>query len=120
MSGFVFVSDADLLSGTDVLRLRVPAGIEEKSTLLEWFRVNLRLPSYFGANWDALEECLRDLSWIQEKKIVISHEDVPLRHDTRQKRTYLDILRDVARAWSNDPAHELVIAFDPMCREAVE
>lgn len=120
MSGFLFVNDAEILADKTALLLRVPSGIREKSTLLEWYRVNLRLPDYFGANWDALEECLRDLSWIEEKKIIIAHEDIPLSDDTRQQEIYLDVLKYIAGVWEDDPAHDLILAFNPACRDAVK
>lgn len=34
-----------------------------KPALLDAFADGLGLPEYFGGNWDALEECLRDDSW---------------------------------------------------------
>ncbi len=38
-------------------------GVASKPAFLEAFAGALRFPDYFGRNWDAFEECLRDLSW---------------------------------------------------------
>lgn len=38
-------------------------GADGKESLLERCAVDLELPSWFGRNWDALADCLTDLSW---------------------------------------------------------
>jgi len=38
-------------------------GIASKPAFLDAFAGALHFPDYFGRNWDAFEECLRDLSW---------------------------------------------------------
>jgi hypothetical protein len=40
------------------------AGTADKSALLRTIAAALRFPDWFGGNWDALEDCLTDLSWI--------------------------------------------------------
>jgi hypothetical protein len=53
----------------------------------------LKFPAYFGDNWDALEECLRDLSWLRAKSdVVLLHEQVPLANGC-QRQTYFQILQ---------------------------
>jgi len=39
------------------------AGVAAKEPLLECLARALGFPDWFGANWDALEDCLADLSW---------------------------------------------------------
>ena len=41
------------------------AGVRDKSELLARVSRALRFPDWFGANWDALEDCLTDLSWLK-------------------------------------------------------
>ena len=36
----------------------------------------LRFPGWFGGNWDALEDCLTDLSWVKADGHVLLIEDV--------------------------------------------
>lgn len=44
--------------------LRVPlGGVAGAPALFERFRESLGFPEWFGANWDALEDCLDDFSW---------------------------------------------------------
>lgn len=48
--------------GWPVYRLEGPAS---KTELLEQLAREFEFPDYFGHNWDALEECLHDLSWLE-------------------------------------------------------
>ena len=40
------------------------AGALDKNELLARLARALQFPAWFGANWDALEDCLTDLSWL--------------------------------------------------------
>ena len=93
----------------------VPHGIRGKRELLEVLARQLSFPDYFGFNWDALEECLRDLSWLSERRIVILHESLPLR-DEKQRRIYVQILQDAMASWNSGDAHELVAIFPASSR----
>jgi len=42
-----------------------------KSAFLGLIAKSLAFPSWFGRNWDALEDCLTDLSWIDAPGLVI-------------------------------------------------
>jgi RNAse (barnase) inhibitor barstar len=39
------------------------SGVRDKQHLLDAVAVAFRFPEWFGGNWDALEDCLTDLSW---------------------------------------------------------
>ena len=43
-------------------------GVTDKAGLMEAFAIGLELPGYFGRNWDALTDCLTDLSWQGEAR----------------------------------------------------
>ena len=79
----------------------IPAGINSKTNLLTAIAEAGGFPAYFGGNWDALEECLRDLSWIKEEKVIVLHRDIPLQSNPRDCRIYLEILRDVLNDWDS-------------------
>ncbi len=43
-------------------------------TFLEFYeqlREKHFLPNYCGRNWDAVDECIQDLEWIQERNVII-------------------------------------------------
>jgi RNAse (barnase) inhibitor barstar len=56
------------------------ACIESERDLLSALARAMEFPSYFGMNWDALDECLRDLSW-------------------RPAKGYVLVLRDAEQLW---------------------
>ncbi|MEI8378859.1 MAG: barstar family protein [Planctomycetota bacterium] len=101
--------------------IRIPAGIGTKKQLLAILALGLDFPGYFGWNWDAFEECLRDLSWIPAPaKIVLIHHDLPLAHDVCEAATYLSILRDAIGKPGTTQSPELIVVFPSQYRESVE
>ena len=106
------------LSKTGVFIARIPPRISEKGALFEAFRRELKLPVYFGDNWDALSDCLRDLSWIKCHAVLIQHEDLPPLSDM-EVRTYLEVLADSVQDWKRDEGHELFVVFPATARDAI-
>ena len=81
--------------GTDVRVVR--AGTDKRSVLSE-FASALDLPAWFGHNWDALVDALRELSNDDERRIELVWDHA---HDLRENapETYalvVDILEQVA------------------------
>jgi RNAse (barnase) inhibitor barstar len=71
----------------------IPSTVRSKEKLLGVLSQGLRFPNYFGWNWDALEECLQDLSWLPENaQIVIVHAALPFGAG-ENRQIYCDILR---------------------------
>ncbi len=94
---FRFVEEPAAFRGDAALVVRIPAGVRSKQKLLKILADRLRFPGYFGWNWDALEECLNDLSWLGEgQRVAIVHEDLPFGAGGEHRRTYLQILASAA------------------------
>src|SRR4051794_34142310 len=89
LNAFVFSSEVDTRDATKIVE--VTQSITTKHALLGMLAESLQFPDYFGANWDALDECLRDLSWLPVRAVVIKHDSLPRLTDD-VLRTYIDIL----------------------------
>lgn len=96
---------------------RIPPGIKSREKLFGALRHQLRLPDYFGENWDALSDCLRDLSWIKARRVIVAHEDLPPL-DSASLFSYLDVLADAVQDWKPDENHELVVIFPKTAQAA--
>lgn len=59
-----------LAPGTKVVEIDA-SRIESDQDLFAALDYAFHFPEYFGKNWDALDECLRDLSWIPSKGYVL-------------------------------------------------
>lgn len=94
MNGITFIKSKKVFNSTNAFICYISPGIKMKDELFKEFKHNLLLPDYFGNNWDALEECLQDLFWIKEERVLIIHADVPL-INKQETKTYLQILLDV-------------------------
>jgi RNAse (barnase) inhibitor barstar len=85
--------------------------IARKEQLLRQFASALRFPEDFGHNWDALEECLTDLEWIDSKGYVLyyDHIDALLAADGDQFGTLVEILQDAVDSWKEDGTAFIVL-----------
>lgn len=118
--------DSIFLFGTQSARLdpvadhvaRIGAGLASRNELFQTLGRELRLPAYFGENWDALSDCLRDLSWIGRERVVILHEDLPPLAD-RDLVTYLELLYECAKDWKQGEDHQLVVVFPEETHDSV-
>jgi hypothetical protein len=79
-------------------------GVRDKAALLEAVAGALGFPAYFGRNWDALEDGLRDLSWLAGDGAVLlwTPVDPLVEADPDAWRVALDVLRDVAAWWAGE------------------
>lgn len=98
---------------------RIPADLGSRGKLFEALRQELKLPTYFGDNWDALADCLRDLSWLGQRRVYIIHADLP-RLPRDDLANYIDLLAACVSDWKADDDHELVVVFPDAARHEIE
>jgi hypothetical protein len=78
-----------------------------KTTTLDGFfdeiGAALQLPAYFGENWPALDECLKDLSWLRGPAyvLIVTEADSLFRDDEFDSLpTLLKLAASAAEAWA--------------------
>lgn len=84
------------------------AAVNNKSDLMTQLKAGFDFPDYFGHNWDALEDCLTDLSWVSEQEIWLIH-GTKLDLEDAELETYLAILRDAGAHWQQHDAHNFTV-----------
>lgn len=107
---FEFRSHADSTSDSNTLVVHVPTGLTTDAELFRLFEREVRLPDYFGENWNALDETLRDLHWVSERKLIFVHDDLP-GLPTDSLRIYLEVLANAVNSWEAYPEHEIAVIF---------
>lgn len=107
------------LATSPALVAEVPASVSIKAALLDELHRRLNFPDYFGDNWDALDECIRDLSWLPPGAVIVKHVDLPLAADVANLKTYLSVLRDAVQKWSSSEERKLVVVFPPETQEQI-
>lgn len=90
----------DATEGSAIRVVRVGlAGAADKDRLIASIAAALQFPAWFGGNWDALEDCLCDLSWMDGAGQVLlfeGAEELPL----VERGTLVDILASAATFWA--------------------
>lgn len=116
---FEFEEDATNVSRIGGFIIHMPKTITSKLQLMEVYSKRAKLPKYFGKNWDALDEVLRDLSWIEEKRVMIVHEDLPAIGDD-MLGIYINLLLNAINDWKDGESHELHVIFPEAVRSKVD
>lgn len=86
-----------------------------KEALFEEFGSRLRFPEYFGRNWDALDECIRDLEWIRAVGyvIVVVHAESLLVESPAEYTTFVDVMNSAGEEWAALRFHDPEPAATP-------
>ncbi|MFF3617204.1 barstar family protein [Streptomyces sp. NPDC002580] len=76
--------------------------MHDTDAAFQQFYDELRLPGYFGWNWDALSDCLRDLNWLPADRYVLIVEaaNEALAGDASGHRLLFTTLLQAGRHWS--------------------
>ena len=75
--------------------------VTNKKQFLAVCAKQLKLPSYFGGNWDALADCVRDFNWLASKGYVlhIAGREKFAQAAPEDYQTALDVLTEAAAFW---------------------
>ena len=62
----------------------------------------LQFRSYFGRNWDALDECITDLEWLPGKAYIlfVSYANDALGGQDRAFNILLSVIENAAQEWA--------------------
>ena len=83
-----------------------------KEPLFESFAAALKFPGWFGGNWDALEDCLADLSWREARgHVLVIEKPEALPRD--ELGVLLDVLTTVAEFWAEQEKPFFAVFVDP-------
>ena len=105
------VADAVRGTGLDIAHADL-AGVQDKAALLERLALALGFPDWFGGNWDALEDCLCDLSWRPGAGHVLllrGHGELPI----DDLGVLLDVLATSAAFWAERGRPFFAVVVDP-------
>jgi barstar (barnase inhibitor) len=86
------------------------ARIDARQDVLQAIAEALGFPDWFGRNWDALEDCLGDLSWRPARGYVLVFEGFP-RGD--ELGVLLDVLCSSAEFWAARSRPFFAVFIDP-------
>jgi hypothetical protein len=79
------------------------ASLTDKQAMLVALAAALDFPDWFGHNWDALEECLTDLSWWDDEVVLLIDEvAIPETQAPEDWAILLDILDSAAAFWDEE------------------
>ncbi len=85
--------------------------VKTKSEILDLFSNKLRFPSYFGHNWDAFWDCIKDLEWLKEKNTAVLIKDCNMIKDEQAYNTLIDLLRDATPYWKKHGVDFVTVIF---------
>src|SRR5690242_17555682 len=93
----------DALRANPCARLLRGARMTTKAGLMAEFAAAMQFPPSFGANWDALDEALADLSWMggQGAWLLLTESDQVLAKASDEDRAiFRSMLEDLGEAWA--------------------
>lgn len=95
------LAEAVRKSGLKLVRIELK-GVHEKPTLLEAIASALDFPEWFGGNWDALEDCLTDMSWNKARGyvVVLEHSAELIKRAPAEFAAAREVFKSAAVYWA--------------------
>jgi hypothetical protein len=108
------ILDALRGAGFDLVRIDLTR-VSDKEQLLAQFAAALAFPQWFGGNWDALEDCLTDLSWRTADRHVLLIEGFQGLRAGRPDDfgVLLDVIASSAQYWRDRGRPFFAVFVDP-------
>jgi RNAse (barnase) inhibitor barstar len=104
---------ADALRGSKLSFAAVSLGnVKEKTELMRTIAAALGFPDWFGQNWDALEDCLIDLSWRQAHGHVLVFEAFQFL-PSDELGVLIEVLISAAEYWAGQGTPFFAVFVDP-------
>jgi hypothetical protein len=87
--------------GAEVVRFIRGVRCATKSAVFQEWAAAYQFPWYFGENWDAFHECVRDLEWLPGTSYVcfLTNAHHLLAREPGDFDTFVDLLKDTAGEW---------------------
>lgn len=77
--------------------------MKDMNSFLQEIAAALQFPHYFGNNWNALDECIKDLSWIPANTFVIgisNSESILSQCSAEDRQAFGELIRETCESWS--------------------
>jgi len=103
----------DALRGSKLSLARIALqDVTEKVALLRRIAARLGFPAWFGDNWDALEDCLTDLSWREGDGNVLVMEGFQFL-SAEDLGVLIDVMITAAQFWASRGKPFFAVFIDP-------
>jgi RNAse (barnase) inhibitor barstar len=119
MSKFTFIESPQNYLCDNSLIIKMSETFCNKDDIIHDFSEKLAFPTSFGNNWDALYDCLCDLHWISEEKIIIIYNYVPFL-EKNEAKIILSIFYDVLNTWKNAGIERITFVFPIKQKNEIE
>ena len=91
-------------------------GADGKAGILRAIATDLHFPGWVGRNWDALEDAMRDLSWLptgtQGRAILLLGAEQPSAGSSEELEVLEDVLESAVASWAGTDTPLIVVTAD--------
>lgn len=101
---FTFSDSLNSVLTENTYVITIPSELSKKADLMKAYRNSmLSISEYFGENWDALNDVLGHLDWVNNntKNVIIFHQDIPLLENKEDLEKYIQILATKSLEWQS-------------------